>query len=998
MVLITGEAGIGKTRLADEAAQIAASAGMRVLTSEADAASREPMELWRGVYRSLGIAPSNDPSLPVEERRWEHLESLADALAAAAPAVVVVEDLHWADPIAIWVLEHLPRALGAARVALVATSRDHEPDMPRLDTLLRVARLIRLEGLDVEAVRRLAAAETAGPIDAAALRDRTGGNPLLVQELLRTRDGGGVIGEILDRTLRQLDPNTQRMLALAAVAGAGTPLVVLAAAASLSTATAAQHFHLALRDGVLDEVTPAGVRFRHALFAESAEKLSDPRKLNKRLSAAWHTVDSIDGRAAAAWHRLRAANGSSVLTDAVDVACEVAAELAAAGQQARAAGLLWEARRAAAAFVDRPELRANVAVDLAEILTWLGDLEPALILYQEAAELARQSSDPITMARAEIGANLWANAFVPDLPRMRRLEEVLAVLPPEQVELRTKLLGRLTTVGIADVEATERVRSWAEEAVVLARSTGDPVLIAQSLLDQIPPATSRSAVDATLVATDEVIRLAERVGRSDLVLAGQQRRAGYLLNHGDIGGASQSLSRAEVLAALLPSPWWRYSALLQRTTLHALSGSRPAAMASMNDAIQGGTGRLEPVVVLGCEALHRLMLLDLYGYSDERTEEIHQITMNMLKDVPSPVFQVQKGFGAQLFGEQADVQDMLHRFGSRPEQLLRSRTGDQLLRDFADTVARAGAHAYAQAAYRALLPYAGLLNVSGGHSAGLPVDDVLGRLAALDGDVSAAVRHARDAVALTRSMPSPPLLVHCLDHLADAVERAGDADPNALRAEADTLAVEIGVLRPGRRTMTPGAAPSPSTRASMQHDGPSWILESPLGNARMPASLGVGQLARLLARPGVEVSALELAGHTNAPTATDLGPGLDARAKREYRQRLHGLQVEMDNAETAGDLVHSERAQVEMEALLRELKRAVGIGGRDRPTGSDAERARVNVARSIRRSIAALTDQAPLLGAHLDSAVRTGRYCIYLPDPSMNMPWTVTEAMPGTVH
>jgi hypothetical protein len=102
----------------------------------------------------------------------------------------------------------------------------------------------------------------------------------------------------------------------------------------------------------------------------------------------------------------------------------------------------------------------------------------------------------------------------------------------------------------------------------------------------------------------------------------------------------------------------------------------------------------------------------------------------------------------------------------------------------------------------------------------------------------------------------------------------------------------------------------------------------------------------------------------------------------------------MDNAEAASDLVRAEHAQVEMEALLRELKRAVGIGGRDRPTGSDAERARVNVARSVRRSIAALADQAPLLGAHLEAAVRTGRHCIYLPEPGMNWSWTVNQTIP----
>ena len=102
----------------------------------------------------------------------------------------------------------------------------------------------------------------------------------------------------------------------------------------------------------------------------------------------------------------------------------------------------------------------------------------------------------------------------------------------------------------------------------------------------------------------------------------------------------------------------------------------------------------------------------------------------------------------------------------------------------------------------------------------------------------------------------------------------------------------------------------------------------------------------------------------------------------------------MDNAEAAGDLGRAEHAQVEMEALLRELKRAVGIGGRDRPTGSDAERARVNVARSVRRTIAAVTSQAPLLGEHFEAAVRTGRHCLYLPDPAAALSWIVQTASP----
>ncbi|MDN5861760.1 MAG: ATP-binding protein, partial [Pseudonocardia sp.] len=420
VVLLTGEAGIGKTRLADEAASMARIRGMRVLRGEADPSTRQPMELWRGVYHSLRLAPAGDAMLPAAERRWEHLESLAGALISAAPAVVVLEDLHWADAMAVWLLEHLPRALDDARVAFVATSRDAEPDMPRLDTLRRVSRMLPLAGLDVDAVRRLAAAEAQGSIDAAGLHTRTGGNPLFVKELLRSPAGSGVIAEVLLRSLARFDTECAAVLATAAVAGSGTPLSVLAPACSCPTDVVVQRLEPAVRHGVLDDVSPAGVRFHHALLAEAAQRLGDPPALHGRLAAAWTVVDSIDGRAAAAGHRLRAAVDTPAVAGNVEKACAVAAELVALGRQPRAAALLWAAREAALRCAEPSELRANVALDLAEVLSWLGDHDPASSLYEEAAELARECADPVTRARAEVGANLWASAFVPDLPRLRR--------------------------------------------------------------------------------------------------------------------------------------------------------------------------------------------------------------------------------------------------------------------------------------------------------------------------------------------------------------------------------------------------------------------------------------------------------------------------------------------------------------------------------------------------------------------------------------------------
>ena len=109
VTLVVGEPGIGKTRLLDEAATIARAARMRVLRGEADRTWRDPMELWRGVHRSLGIEPIRDPTLPAETRRWDHLESLADALSACARRWFCSRiSTGPTPPPTSWVLQHLP--------------------------------------------------------------------------------------------------------------------------------------------------------------------------------------------------------------------------------------------------------------------------------------------------------------------------------------------------------------------------------------------------------------------------------------------------------------------------------------------------------------------------------------------------------------------------------------------------------------------------------------------------------------------------------------------------------------------------------------------------------------------------------------------------------------------------------------------------------------------------------------------------------------------------
>ena len=90
-----------------------------------------------------------------------------------------------------------------------------------------------------------------------------------------------------------------------------------------------------------------------------------------------------------------------------------------------------------------------------------------------------------------------------------------------------------------------------------------------------------------------------------------------------------------------------------------------------------------------------------------------------------------------------------------------------------------------------------------------------------------------------------------------------------------------------------------------------------------------------------------------------------------------------------GDDERAYQAKTERDFLVREIARAVGLGGRDRHAGSASERARAGVTRAIRQAMARIDEHAPKLGAHLNRAIRTGTYCAYMPDSRMSVAWKI---------
>ena len=123
-------------------------------------------------------------------------------------------------------------------------------------------------------------------------------------------------------------------------------------------------------------------------------------------------------------------------------------------------------------------------------------------------------------------------------------------------------------------------------------------------------------------------------------------------------------------------------------------------------------------------------------------------------------------------------------------------------------------------------------------------------------------------------------------------------------------------------------------------------------------------LAQLCASPGQELHVLALMGAVGdqAPDAGDAGALLDADAIADYRARLAELDEELAEAEGWADAGRAARVRAEREAIVTELARGVGLGGRERRAGGAAERARTNVQRRIRGAIRKIGETLPALG------------------------------------
>jgi hypothetical protein len=284
-----------------------------------------------------------------------------------------------------------------------------------------------------------------------------------------------------------------------------------------------------------------------------------------------------------------------------------------------------------------------------------------------------------------------------------------------------------------------------------------------------------------------------------------------------------------------------------------------------------------------------------------------------------------------------------------------------------------------------------------------------GRVRLAEGDASDAERLCSEAARLWNEVGAPYEAAVARMSLAEALRTGGNEHQAAVERQAarTTLdgiegahAAEPGAEVEGKR----GPEEQPAADLSVfRREGDYWSVVFEGCTVRVRDLKGMRYLARLLAEPGREFHVLDLvaaesgraadvesgARVSDLPHATlgDAGELLDERAKNAYRRRLAEIEDDIEQARVIGDAERVAQADAERDFLVRELSRAVGLGGRDRRAASASERARAAVTRAIRQAIVRIDEHHPELGEHLDRAIRTGTYCAYLPDPGAPAGW-----------
>jgi DNA-binding SARP family transcriptional activator/tetratricopeptide (TPR) repeat protein len=782
VVLVTGGPGAGKTRLCQEA--LATVTGIAIgwgRSSEVRAAP--PHGPWRDALGPLAAAFDGEAGTDhggdtraAQTRLFEEVAATLARAAAERPRVVVLDDVHWADASSLALLAHMAEVVPDHPVLVVATYRDAEAERGSdLEVALgaisrgRAVERIALTGLGADDVGRLASAlsgHDVDPVEAAALADRTGGNPFYVTEVVRA--GAGLTGagvpssvrDVVRGRLARLPDSTRAVLEVAAIAGHGFVVDVVGAAAGLDVEDALDALDAALAADVVRVEPDGGLRFAHALIADAvAEDLTAIRRarLHARVATALAARPPGTVDPAEIAHHLFA----GALAGTADAAVEASAEAARAAARRLGhteAAALWSQAIAAvelAAPTDRAR-RARLLVERGRAAARAGDHIGQADALHEAMGLAEELGDDDLLIEAATGfgdatAWRWRDIYTTDVRTVAALERSLARLGPEPTAVRARVLSHLS-VELDEVTERQRRHDLSEEALAVARVVGEPAGLARTLRHAILARFTPWGAESRVELAHELVGLAESIGDEESATVARFSEMFSLLELARVPEADALLDRVTADVTRLRLTSLGFQVGWYRACRAVLAGDLDSAADHAREArqIQVRSGQ----------------------WGGEPTFALHHLTTARLGATPPPEAErwMPTAGGTALLARAA---------GAPPEEVRRLAWGDEgpapisttgpegavapgdmflvyALCNEVDLCHGLGEPVRAEHLYEQLLPWSGRVAIAGsGALSEGAVDHFLGLAADLRGDREAAERHLRAALALHEAIPAP---------------------------------------------------------------------------------------------------------------------------------------------------------------------------------------------------------------------------------------------------
>jgi tetratricopeptide (TPR) repeat protein len=1035
VLLLEGEAGIGKTRTLELLEELAHGAGLRTVKGRcSEVPGAPPLLPWTQVLAELPAKPPEPDGAEARDddgARLQRLRAIAEPVLAAArkvPLLVTLDDLHAADLPSLQLLSFLAEEVQHAPL-LVAGAWRHTDVRPAalrraLDELGRHAHVFRLDALGEEDVARLVARVGRSSVHGEVVRavfERSLGNPLFATQLVELlaaigfdlsdpatageaaqRAPAGVLAVLRGR-LERVAADALPVLRLAAVFGrdfdadlveaalaALDPPVVADVDRSLDAAAAAhiarpaaampgrwRFAHVLFRDALYEEQPPAARRALHRAAAVAVAARRDLCEDVWLAAAAHHSLEALEPETAARARELARRAGEQAL--------------ARSGPDDAVAW--FEAALRALEIDPCPAEREGESLALRLRLAtarWrAGQPAAARDDFSRAIELARARKDAVALAEAAVGfAGRTDASLGPEEEARALLQEALDQLAPEPSRLRVDTLTRLAS-SLYFSEDEARREQVSLEAVACAEALGDPSALGYAL-------TARHYVIARPGRLAERESIAERTLR---VLEGRPEDAAMViarfqsiwngLERGDFGAVDQHLAVHASLAERLREPFlrWQHAALRATRILAGGDLDRGEALALRARALGEEAGSPNAFAWFAGQ---------LYGLrrAQGRLGELEPLLGELTArypDVRGYAFAQAESWLA--LGRSAEARAFFAAAAARGfRDLPLDFNWPSVVAIAARCLSALEDEPSAAALYDVLAPADGTCIVMPfGSLWDGAVALYLGQLATLLGRPEAAARHLAAAVDLHARIGARAHLADSWLAQARLAARGGErTDASRLAREAAALYGDLGMLEAAKQAAAlarPSAARTALAVHRLSRTARGWRIGCGDVEVRLPPSVGLDYLAELLAHPGRPFHVLDLTARRDTAGAADSGALLDGRARAEVRARMHQLAARLEEAEERHDAGASETLRGELERLEDELARALGLGGRARRVGDPVERARKSVYNRIQSAIKRIEGELPELARHLRHGVRTGRTCVYAPESPLD--WRV---------